>query len=88
MPTFSLTKLPYKNITLQTFVMTLVNHIFREEELPPRTPTQIVKETCIGASVGLVVGYVFKRVGRLAVTTVGGGITCISCKKFYTMIDL
>jgi uncharacterized membrane protein (Fun14 family) len=40
--------------------------------------TQILKETGAGFVGGLIIGAVIKKIGKLAFSTVGGGITCIS----------
>ena len=39
---------------------------------------QILKETGAGFVGGLIIGAVIKKIGKLAFSTVGGGITCIS----------
>jgi len=53
----------------------------RNMQPPPRTPQQVVTETGIGFVSGLITGYICKKLGALAFSTVGGGITCISSKS-------
>ena len=55
-------------------------NIFRPEELPPRSPVQVVQEAGCGLGVGLLIGYVFKSVGQIAISTVGGGLVSLSGK--------
>lgn len=45
---------------------------------PPRTKKQIIQETGLGFFGGLFVGFICRKVGKMAFTTIGGGITCIS----------
>ena len=47
---------------------------------PPRTAKQIITETGVGFVAGILIGSICRKVGKLAISTVGGGITCISCK--------
>ena len=53
---------------------------WRPEELPPRSPVQVVQEAGCGLGVGLLIGYVFKSVGQIAISTVGGGLVSLSGK--------
>merc|ERR1712130_60943 len=58
-----------------------VEEILRERGVtnpPPRTAKQIVTETGIGFVGGVIVGYICRKVGKMAFSTIGGGITCIS----------
>jgi len=45
---------------------------------PPRTAKQIITETGVGFVAGILIGSICRKVGKLAISTVGGGITCIS----------
>lgn len=57
----------------------------RMETPPPRTGKQILTETSIGFVSGLIGGYICKKLGKLAFTTIGGGITCISRMVSFTV---
>ncbi|CBY08020.1 unnamed protein product [Oikopleura dioica] len=57
---------------------TVKEYLTGRQEVPPRTTTQILKETGAGFVGGLIIGAVIKKIGKLAFSTVGGGITCIS----------
>jgi len=39
---------------------------------------QVVQEAGCGLGVGLLIGYVFKSVGQIAISTVGGGLVSLS----------
>lgn len=41
---------------------------------------QVVQEAGCGLGVGLLIGYVFKSVGQIAISTVGGGLVSLSGK--------
>ena len=66
-----------------------VEEILRERGVtnpPPRTAKQIVTETGIGFVGGVIVGYICRKVGKMAFSTIGGGITCISSKSFISVL--
>ena len=66
-----------------------VEEILRERGVtnpPPRTAKQIVTETGIGFVGGVIVGYICRKVGKMAFSTIGGGITCISSKSFISFL--
>merc|ERR1712131_515406 len=71
-------------VTIQEIVvdgLDAAKHAFvKPEELPPRSPVQVVQEAGCGLGVGLLIGNVFKSVGQIAISTVGGGLVSLSGK--------